>query len=350
MTQAPGPYRQTVGFANHPTLSTRAITRANLQVPVIGQSIRSDPNNACAVLSANNTGKQTNLFATSGTSRQLIDIRVSEVATKLDNNPCSSATGQQPDAQQTTFIVRVGLSSALSNSGELATAVFKRDTLLAQWEQHERQLSAAGSVILVVEGLAALYNSDLDNEVYFTACIDSCLATLSDLKSEGRISGYGLVADHAEYCQRALLLGPWDIFVLNHRYTLLEQWPLYNLLPACAKADTSVIVGHPFNTGVLRGQNCWNFRDPPAYICARLENIRHICRLHDVPVEAAALQFPLGHSSVSSVLVDPLRHGEENLQRWLNYPIAESLWDDLKLGGVMHEEAPVTLSLAAGQH
>ncbi len=321
----------------------RPIPRTSVRVPVVGYSVREQANSQAV-----STG--------SAAAHELIDIRLNE---HLENSPDTrhadsrrenTIAQPQPFANNTTIIARLGISPALANRDELMTRVFNREALLATWEHHEQQLSSAGAVLLVVEGLAALYNNDLDNEVYFSACIDQCLTTLSELKSEGRIAGYGLVADHAEYCQRALTHGPWDAFVLNHRYTLLEQWPLYNLLPMCVESDTSIIVGHPFNTGVLRGKESWNFQQPPDFVTARLENIRHICRLHEVPVEAAALQFPLGHPSVASVLVNKAKRDQATIRRWLQHPINESFWDDLKLGGVMHEEAPVAVSMAARQH
>ena len=73
-------------------------------------------------------------------------------------------------------------------------------------------------------------------------------------------------------------------------------------------------------------------------------NIQHICQLHEVPVEAAALQFPLAHPAVASVVTNPTTHGIDQLLEWLNLPIRDSLWEDLKLGGVLHDEAPVPSS------
>ncbi len=356
MTDIPGPYPQYSDIANGADLPLRSIAGTGLTVPVIGQSVRINDDDVPTASSGSDTTACPNRQPASNDDRfgktaahRLIDIRLNDGFSTDHKTGRPAINGGITFSDKTTVIARLGLSPEMASRDELMTRVFTRESLLATWEHYESQLVAAESVVLVVEGLAALFNSDLDNEVYFSSCVDQCLRTLSDLKKEGRIAGYGLVADHAEYCQRALIHGPWDTFILNHRYTLLEQWPLYNLLPECEESDTSVIVGHPFNTGVLRGRDSWNFRQPPDYVSARLENIRHICRLHEVPVEAAALQFPLGHRSVVSVLVNAKKHGANNIRRWLEFPITESLWDDLKLGGVMHEEAPVTSYRAVGR-
>lgn len=241
-------------------------------------------------------------------------------------------------------MVRIGLTPGSGSSDELQVQAFSYDSILNAVTEHERQFGDNPIDILVIEGIASLGRPDLHCELYFTVAMSETLRALEDLKADGRIRAFGMVADHAEYCQRALLHGHWDLFVLNHRYTLLEQWPLFNLLPACEKASTSIIVGHPFNSGILRGTNQWNFKPAPAFVEARMVNIQHICQLHEVPVEAAALQFPLAHPAVASVVTNPTTHGIDQLLEWLNLPIRDSLWEDLKLGGVLHDEAPVPSS------
>jgi len=253
--------------------------------------------------------------------------------------------GADIEKPQTPRMVRIGLTPGSGSIDELQVQAFSYDNILNAVTQHEERFGDDPIDILVVEGIASLGRPDLHNELYFTVAMSETLKALEELKADGRIRAYGMVADHAEYCQRALQHGHWDLFVLNHRYTLLEQWPLFNLLPACEKAGTSIIAGHPFNSGILRGTGQWNFKPAPAFVEARMVNIRHICQLHEVPLEAAALQFPLAHPVVVSVVTNPATHGIDQLHEWLNLPIRDSLWEDLKLGGVLHKEAPVPSSL-----
>ena len=201
---------------------------------------------------------------------------------------------------------------------------------------------AGQSTIVLLDGCATLSRPDLNNELHFSVAMEGGLKALQELKCDGEIAAYGFVSDYAEYCQRALLAGDWDLFVLNHRYTLLEQWPLFNLLPECKASNTAIVVGNPFNSGVLRGEPSWNFSPPPDFVKARIENIAHVCALHQLPMEAAALQFPLAHPIVPSILVRaPSVAAQKQMYSWLHHPIPDSFWDDLKLAGVMHEEAPV---------
>jgi len=239
------------------------------------------------------------------------------------------------------LIVRIGLSPGKTSENTLNADLFSYEGVLKSFQRVCELLPERKPDFLLLEGVASLFNSDLQNELYFSIAMQGALQALQELRAARDVKCIGLVADHAEPLQRALQQGDWDVFILNHRYTLLEQWPIFNLLPQCEQAATTVMVGHPFNTGILRGVNRWNFTTPADFVTARVENIRHICNLHEIPVQAAALQFPVAHPAVSTVLVDTYSDNAAQIHQWQHWPIPVSLWDDLKLGGVLHEEAVV---------
>jgi len=248
------------------------------------------------------------------------------------------------------LMVRIGLPPGQRNEDSLNTDLFSYEGILRAYQRIREILPNRKPDFLVLEGVASLFNSDLQNELYFSVAMQGALQALQELRAARDVACIGLAADHAEYLQRALQHGDWDVFILNHRYTLLEQWPLFNLLPECEQTATTVMVGHPFNTGILRGENSWNFTTPADFVTARVENIRHICRLHEIPVQAAALQFPVAHPAISTVLVDSQINKAEQIRQWQNWPIPASLWDDLKLGGVLHEEAAVPAHRSASDN
>ncbi len=264
-----------------------------------------------------------------------------------------------PQSQQQTVFKRVGLDEHLHDTHGIHSSELGYEGIVNAYKklnQHSsREITVNGSssankTVLLLDGCASLNRPDLNNDLHFSVAMQGGLKALQDLKSSGEISAFGFVSDHAEYCQRALREGDWDLFVLNHRYTLLEQWPLFNLLPECEQTDTAVVVGHPFNSGILRGEPSWNFARPPSFVTARIETIAHICALHEIPMQAAALQFPLAHPMVHSILVKAASAKTGTMiKKWSEQPIADSFWDDLKLGGVMHEEAP-TPSADKGSH
>ena len=86
----------------------------------------------------------------------------------------------------------------------------------------------------------------------------------------------------------------------------------------------------------------YNYQDAPPEIMERVRKIETVCRAHDVPIAAAALQFPLGHSCVATVIPgaihpDQVRQNVETFRR----PIPSALWSDLKSERLLAEQAPV---------
>jgi D-threo-aldose 1-dehydrogenase len=164
---------------------------------------------------------------------------------------------------------------------------------------------------------------------------------LEYLRASGAVQAIGIGVQEREVLLEAMEWGEWDVFLLAGRYTLLEQEPLEDLLPRCLQAGISIVIGSPFNTGILAGRETWNYRQPPGEVLARVHAIRTICDDYGVPLPAAALQFPLAHPAVASVLTGPrdVDEFEANI-RLLSYPIPPGLWADLRNAGLLHPDAP----------
>jgi D-threo-aldose 1-dehydrogenase len=130
-----------------------------------------------------------------------------------------------------------------------------------------------------------------------------------------------------------------DCTLLAGRYTLLEQGGLA-LLDDCAERGTDVVIGGPFNSGLLAGQRKFEYRDAPAELLARADALRAVCASHDVALEAAALQFPLGHPAVVSVVTGMRSPAEVRANvDWFERPIPAALWDDLRSRGLLDPNA-----------
>ncbi len=165
---------------------------------------------------------------------------------------------------------------------------------------------------------------------------------LAALKAEGLIGAYGIGVNETAVLMTALERGDWDCFLLAGRYTLLEQDALDDLMPACAARGTSIIVGGPYNSGLLAGGDTWNYAKAPAALVARRDRIERVCAAHGVAIEAAALQFPLAHPAVASVIpgARTAAEAEANLAHlWASVPL--SLWDALEAEGLIRSDAPV---------
>jgi D-threo-aldose 1-dehydrogenase len=74
----------------------------------------------------------------------------------------------------------------------------------------------------------------------------------------------------------------------------------------------------------------------------KVRRIQEVCAAHGVDLKAAALQFPLAHPAVVSVIPGAARPGEvsDNIAM-LSAPIPTSFWTSLKTEGLIDTNAPV---------
>jgi D-threo-aldose 1-dehydrogenase len=164
---------------------------------------------------------------------------------------------------------------------------------------------------------------------------------LEKLRASGRVRAIGMGVNEHEVLLEVMEWGDWDAFLLAGRYTLLEQAPIEDLLPRCLRLGISVVIGAPFNTGILAGRDSWNYKPAPPDVARRVRAIRTVCEDYRVPLTAAALQFPLAHPTVAAILPGP-RNVEEfqaNV-RFLRCPIPAALWADLRDAELIHPAAP----------
>jgi D-threo-aldose 1-dehydrogenase len=170
---------------------------------------------------------------------------------------------------------------------------------------------------------------------------DSGYRALDELKRTGVVSAIGIGVNEREVLMEALAFADWDVFLLAGRYTLLEQAPLDDLLPLCATRGTSIVVGGPLNSGILAGRDTWNYAAAPPEVIRRVDAIRAICDRHNVPLAAAALQFPLAHPQVAAIIPGPRSAAEfiANLAL-INHKIPAALWAELRSAGLLHAAAP----------
>src|SRR6516162_5315477 len=192
------------------------------------------------------------------------------------------------------------------------------------------------------DGVLRSFEHSLDRHAKFMSSFrKGGYRALEELRSSGRVRAIGIGVNEREVLLEAMEWGVWDAFLLAGRYTLLEQGPLDDLLPRCVRAGISVVIGAPFNTGILAGRESYNFKPPPTQILDRVNAIKAICDSYRVPLIAAALQFPLAHPAVAAILPGPrnVEEFEANLTL-LGYPIPAALWADLQEAELLHPDAP----------
>jgi D-threo-aldose 1-dehydrogenase len=165
------------------------------------------------------------------------------------------------------------------------------------------------------------------------------------LRDEGTIKAIGGGVNETAACQDLAERGDFDCFLLAGRYTLLEQDALDTFLPYCAEHDISLLIGGPYNTGILATGAVpgayYNYAPAPTEIMERVARIEAVCARHQVPLASAALQFPLGHPNVAT-LIPGARSPEEIEQNraLFEVDIPAALWSELKAEKLLRADAP----------
>ena len=147
--------------------------------------------------------------------------------------------------------------------------------------------------------------------------------------------------NETEVSLRALDRGDWDVFLLAGRYTLLEQTALDPFFTRCAQQEVNVVIGGPFNSGILVGGKTWNYAKAPVDVVERVAGFERICAAHGVALPAAALQFPIAHPVVASVI--PGTRSEQEQREGLSRRTTEmptARWADLKSERLLDPSAP----------
>jgi D-threo-aldose 1-dehydrogenase len=167
---------------------------------------------------------------------------------------------------------------------------------------------------------------------------------LRDLKADGAVQAIGAGMNNSRPLADLVRACDLDLVLLAGRYTLLDQTAMNDLMPLCEQRGVSVVIGGVFNSGILvdpvPGAH-FNYRPAAADVLAKASAIQAICRKHDVSVAAAALQFPLAHPRVCTVLVGPRTIDElETDLSLFDVEIPPRLWTDLRRDGLLSDDVP----------
>jgi len=179
----------------------------------------------------------------------------------------------------------------------------------------------------------------------FKTVMEGAYKALDELRRAGVIGAIGVGINESDTSLRFIQAGDFDCMLLAGRYTLLEQGALEAFLPECVKRNVSVILGGPYNSGILTGgvtdQATHDYAQAPAPLIDKARKIEAICRRHGVELGAAAMQFPLFHPALCAVIPGALSAAEvkQNVGR-LSVKIPSDLWSELKREKLLDPAAP----------
>ncbi|HJW42316.1 MAG TPA: aldo/keto reductase [Rhizomicrobium sp.] len=212
---------------------------------------------------------------------------------------------------------------------------YSSDAVLRQIEGSLARLGHDRLDIVFVHDIGARTHGP-EHKAMFTAALKGAFPALAELRSQGVIGAIGIGVNEVEVCIETMAHVRLDAILLAGRYTLLDQSALPELLPCCERDNVAVIVGGPFNSGVLADGRHYDYAEVPAAIAERAARLRAVCAEHGVPLTAAALHFPLLYPAIVSVIPGARTAREVTANAAdMAAPPPASLWNALRAEGLI---------------
>ncbi len=194
---------------------------------------------------------------------------------------------------------------------------YSYDGIMRSVELSHARLGLNRIDMLYVHDIGVYTHGAERNAFHMRQFFESGLNALQELKSSGAIKAFGLGVNEIPVCLDVLRETDLDCILLAGRYTLLDRSAVAELLPLCETKGTSLVVGGVFNSGILatgpvEGAH-FDYMPATADIAGKVGAMMDIAKSRGLPLAAPALQFPLEHPAVASVLIGTAK--PESLQR-----------------------------------
>lgn len=281
----------------------------------------------------------------------------------LSETRLGSALASAPDAEPVIstkvgrLLVPTNSSATVRHGFANAPALepvfdYSYDGVMRSFAESLKRLQREQVDILFAHDLGPLTHG-ADHPQRFREFMEGGYRAMSELKASGQVRAIGLGANEWQICEAALKHGDFDGFLLAGRYTLLEQSACETFLPLCARRGASVILGGPFNSGILatgvtapdvasgKQPIYYNYKPAAQIIIDQVAQLESVCAEFGVPLAAAALQFPAAHPQICSVLAgfaSPEQVHQAN--NWIQVSIPVEFWACLRARELIHPAVP----------
>lgn len=198
---------------------------------------------------------------------------------------------------------------------------FSYDAVMRSYEESLRRMKVDRIDVLLIH----------DPDDHWEDAISHAYPAVHKLREQGAVKAIGAGMNQWQMLKRFAGEGEFDCFLLAGRYTLLDRSAAAEFLPVCEAKGISIIVGGPYNSGILAGGTTFNYEPAPPEILERVARLREITSENGIDLKAAALQFPLRHSTMASVIPGARTASEldENV-RLMEAEISPAVWKHLE--------------------
>jgi len=226
------------------------------------------------------------------------------------------------------------------------------DGIMRSVEGSRLRLGIMSFDVAWIHDLDRLYFDQSTMDSHFRDLATSGWRALEELRASGQIGAIGAGINDLGLMPRFLDIGDIDAFLVAMPYTLLDQDVLDAEFPACLERGVGFVIGAVFASGILAKGPVpgakYAYAEPSAEMVAKTRRIAAVCERHGVPLAAAALQFPLGHPAVASVIPGASGPAQQarNVEAFRT-AIPDDLWTELKHEGLLRDDAPVPADAVA---
>jgi D-threo-aldose 1-dehydrogenase len=213
------------------------------------------------------------------------------------------------------------------------------DATMRSLEASMLRLGTNAIDIVLIHDVNRRWQGDRLEERYAQA-MSGAYRALESLRAQGTIKAIGVGVNDWGILERFAGDGDFDCFMLAGRYTLLDHTAGQSFLPMCEKRNIGVLLAAPFNSGILATGSIpgatYFYETAQPEIVERVRRIEAACRRHGVALAAAALQFPLRHRAITSVVTGMRDEGEARANvGHMKAAISEAFWDELAREGLI---------------
>jgi len=226
---------------------------------------------------------------------------------------------------------------------------FTYDAIMRSYEDSLQRLGINQVDALFIHDLDHGYfaeESELDAK--FNELDTGGYKALEELKSSGEVKAIGAGINERGMINRFLDGADLDVFLVASRYTLLEHEIYRDEIVRAGGHGASVVVGGAFNSGILAtgvtDDAKYEYGKAPESVIERVKQLTRVANAHNVPLAAAALQFPLAAPEVVSVVFGAVssKEVEQNVS-YLDVKIPDAFWSDLRNDNLLPDDIPSPL-------
>lgn len=217
---------------------------------------------------------------------------------------------------------------------------YSYDGVMRSFEDSLQRLGTDRIDILFIHDCDRRNHGEEGYRARFSEAMAGAYRAVLSLREQGAVRAIGAGLNEWQACQDFAEAGDFDCFLLAGRYTLLDQGARESFLPLCVARGIGVVLGGPYNSGILAtgpvARAMYDYAPASPEILRRTEAIAAVCARHQVPLRAAALQFPLSHQAITTVIPGARDVAEvvENIGL-MTHIIPAALWDELRHEGLL---------------